>query len=55
MSPARAAYVGDIYAIDAVGARSAGMAPVILDTTGAYEGLDCPTIARLEQLLDWFA
>jgi putative hydrolase of the HAD superfamily len=51
----RTVYVGDIYSIDAVGARAAGMAAVILDSTGAYDGFDCLTIGRLEQVLDWFA
>lgn len=49
--PERAVYIGDIYSIDAVGARSAGLAPVILDPTGAYGSLDCPTIAALIELV----
>ena len=27
----RAVYVGDIYAIDVVGARAAGLAPILID------------------------
>jgi putative hydrolase of the HAD superfamily len=46
----RAAYVGDIYAIDAVGARRAGMHPILIDETGSYPPLDCPKIARLSEL-----
>ncbi len=47
---ARCAYVGDIYAIDAIGARRAGMHPILIDETGSYPPLDCPKIARLGQL-----
>jgi putative hydrolase of the HAD superfamily len=50
--PARAVYVGDIYSIDAVGARSAGLFPVLLDPLGGYPDADCPTIASLAELLD---
>jgi putative hydrolase of the HAD superfamily len=49
---ARAAYVGDIYAIDVVGARAAGLQPVLIDPVGAYPEVDCPRIERLSDLLD---
>jgi putative hydrolase of the HAD superfamily len=49
--PSRAAYVGDIYSIDAVGARAAGVAPVLLDPLGGYPDVDCATIASLRELL----
>jgi len=48
----RAVYVGDIYAIDVVGARAAGLAPVLIDAVGAYPDVDCPRIERLAELLD---
>jgi putative hydrolase of the HAD superfamily len=47
----RAAYVGDIYSIDALGARAAGLRPVLIDTTRSYGPLDCPTITALYELL----
>jgi FMN phosphatase YigB (HAD superfamily) len=47
----RSLYVGDIYSIDAMGARDAGLVPVILDPTGAYGALDCTVIGRLSELL----
>jgi HAD superfamily hydrolase (TIGR01509 family) len=47
----RAAYVGDIYSIDALGARAAGLAPVLIDRSGVYADSDCPTIAALAELL----
>jgi putative hydrolase of the HAD superfamily len=50
--PERAAYIGDIYSIDAVGARAAGMRPILVDSTGAYHGIDCTTIESLTELLE---
>jgi putative hydrolase of the HAD superfamily len=47
----RVVYIGDIYSIDAVGARAAGLSPVIIDPTGSYGALDCPTITDLRELL----
>jgi putative hydrolase of the HAD superfamily len=47
----RAAYIGDIYSIDAVGARAAGLRPVIIDPSSGYPPLDCPKIADLRELL----
>lgn len=55
----RACYVGDIHAIDVLGARSAGLAPVLIDAVGAYTGapaqggtrLDCATISHLDELV----
>jgi putative hydrolase of the HAD superfamily len=47
----RAVYIGDIYSIDAVGARGAGLIPVIIDPSGGYTTLDCPKIAALSELL----
>ncbi len=48
----RAAYVGDIYSIDVVGARAAGLAPILIDSADAYPNVDCPRISRLGELLD---
>jgi HAD superfamily hydrolase (TIGR01549 family) len=50
--PREAVYVGDIYEIDVVGARNAGIAPVLLDPLNAYGHVDCPRIAALPCLLD---
>lgn len=49
--PERACYVGDIYAIDALGARAAGLAPVLIDAVGAYAALDCAVVAHLDELV----
>jgi putative hydrolase of the HAD superfamily len=50
VQPERACYVGDIYAIDARGARAAGLHPVLVDGVGAYAALDCARIASLDEL-----
>ncbi|MBM3308276.1 MAG: HAD-IA family hydrolase [Candidatus Eisenbacteria bacterium] len=39
-------YVGDYYEVDVVGARAAGMAPVLFDPVGAYGAVDCPVVRR---------
>ncbi len=46
-----ALFVGDIVSIDVVGARNAGLRPVLLDAAGAYEDVDCARIARPGELL----
>jgi putative hydrolase of the HAD superfamily len=51
VAPERACYVGDIYAIDARGARAAGLAPVLVDGVGAYAALDCACIGSLDELV----
>ena len=43
VSPAEAMYVGDVYAVDVVGARRAGIEPVLLDPLGRYGERDCRT------------
>jgi HAD superfamily hydrolase (TIGR01549 family) len=47
-----AVYVGDIYEIDVRGARSAGLAAVLLDPLGLYGEVDCPRVTALDHLLD---
>jgi putative hydrolase of the HAD superfamily len=52
VAPHEALYVGDIYEIDIVGARRAGMDAVLIDPLGRYEGdIDCRRISRLAELL----
>ena len=50
--PETTIHVGDIYHVDVVGARSAGIRPVLLDEAGLYESADCPRIRSLPKLLD---
>jgi putative hydrolase of the HAD superfamily len=40
-APGRTLHVGDIYDADVVGARAAGIHPLLLDPYGDWEGVDC--------------
>jgi putative hydrolase of the HAD superfamily len=51
VAPAHAVYVGDIFAIDVLGARAAGLSAVLIDETGGYADVACPRIAALGELL----
>ena len=46
-------YVGDVYSVDYIGARNAGMQAVLLDAAGAYRGRELPRVQSLEQLEAW--
>lgn len=49
----QAVYVGDVFGIDVMGARRAGLQAVLIDTLDRYPGkLDCPRIRRLADLLE---
>jgi len=48
-------HVGDLYSVDVVGARAAGLQPVLLDTAGLYEGVDCERIRSLGDLCELLA
>jgi putative hydrolase of the HAD superfamily len=39
-----AVYIGDLYHVDVIGARRAGIQPVLLDVEGLYRDVDCPTV-----------
>ncbi|MEO8076581.1 MAG: HAD family hydrolase [Acidobacteriota bacterium] len=45
-------HVGDIYQIDVVGARAAGLRGVLLDTAGLYPDAGCPRVRSLADLVD---
>lgn len=49
-SPVESLYVGDNYFADVVGARNAGLHPVLLDTDGIFHQPGCPSIKSLSQL-----
>ena len=51
--PADSLYVGDVYSIDYVGARKAGMQAVVFDVAGAYREREFPRVESLEGLEDW--
>jgi len=52
LPPAACAYVGDIYEVDALGARSAGLEPILIGSCPAPEPVE--RIAGLADLLDLF-
>ena len=45
-------HVGDLYQVDVVGARAAGIRGVLLDEGGLYEDADCPRLRSLPELVD---
>lgn len=48
-------YVGDVYSVDYLGARAAGMHAILFDVAGAYRGREEPRVESLEQLHSWLA
>ena len=46
-------HVGDIYEVDVVGARAAGIRPVLLDAAGLYPDADCDRVNSLPELVEW--
>lgn len=48
-------YVGDVYSVDYVGARNAGMQAILFDVAGAYRDRDLPRVESLEQLETWLS
>lgn len=49
--PARTLHVGDLYAIDVVGARGVGLHAVLLDPFDDWGDVDCPRVADLAALV----
>jgi putative hydrolase of the HAD superfamily len=50
VAPERALYVGDVYSVDYLGARNAGMQATLFDVAGAYCDRDVPRVESLAQL-----
>ena len=51
-SAAASIHVGDLYHVDVVGARAAGIQPVLLDVAGLYPDCDCPRVRSLAALVE---
>src|ERR1019366_8392919 len=51
--PAESLYVGDVYSVDYVGARKAGMQAVLFDVAGAYREKEFPRVESLAGLEAW--
>jgi putative hydrolase of the HAD superfamily len=50
--PETTVHVGDLYHVDVVGARAAGIRPVLLDVAGLYKGCDCSRVQSLDGLIE---
>ena len=51
--PGESLYVGDVYCVDYVGARNAGMQAVLFDVAGAYREHEVARVESLPELEDW--
>jgi putative hydrolase of the HAD superfamily len=45
-------HVGDLYQVDVVGARAAGLRAVLLDETGLHPDADCDRVGSLAELVE---
>lgn len=52
ISPAEALYIGDLYSIDVVGSRAAGMRAILLDPAGLWNHVDCLKARNLAEAAD---
>jgi putative hydrolase of the HAD superfamily len=48
-------HVGDLYHVDVIGARAAGLRGVLLDEASLYADADCPRVRSLAELVDEIA
>jgi HAD superfamily hydrolase (TIGR01549 family) len=47
-------HVGDLYYVDVIGARNAGLRDgVLFDMADLYDGVDCPRVSSLAALVEW--
>lgn len=51
--PGQSLYVGDNYWADVVGARRAGLTPVLLDPRHLFPEAECVVLERIDDLLAW--
>lgn len=52
--PGRTVHVGDLYHVDVIGARRAGLRDAVLfDMAGLYGGVDCPRVGSFAGLVEW--
>ncbi|MBW3628798.1 MAG: HAD-IA family hydrolase [Gemmatimonadetes bacterium] len=55
LRPDEVMYVGDIYEIDVVGARNAGLRALLIDPLNRWNELDCDRVAAVSELPEWLA
>lgn len=53
VAPHEAVHVGDIYEVDVVGARSAGLGALLVDPGHRHTSLDCERIRSVSELPGW--
>ncbi len=46
-------HIGDLYQVDVLGARAAGIPAALLDMAGLYGEVDCPRFRTLSAFADW--
>lgn len=51
VAPQEAAYVGDLYSVDVIGARRANLIPVLYDPFGLNQSADCLRISAMSDLI----
>jgi len=49
--PETTVHVGDMYRVDVLGARAAGLRAILFDASDIYAGFDCPKVRSLQELL----
>jgi FMN phosphatase YigB (HAD superfamily) len=56
VAAAEAVYVGDLYSVDVVGARGAGLSAILMDPGACWGPRDCPAVptalAAVHHVLD---
>jgi putative hydrolase of the HAD superfamily len=52
VEPHEAVYVGDLYSVDVLGARAAGLHAILLDPGGAWGERDCPKAKSLSEAVE---
>ncbi len=52
LSASDVVYVGDYYVVDVVGARRAGIRPLLFDPYGIYPDVDCDVVRRFVEVVD---
>jgi putative hydrolase of the HAD superfamily len=53
VTAAETLFVGDQYELDVLGARNAGITPILIDRNGAGAAYDCIVIKDLSQVIDY--
>ena len=55
VAPETAVFLGDVPAVDVVGARAAGLTAVLLDRHDLYVTVDVPRLRSITELPDWLS